>query len=215
MFVFRSLKATIRNIPRGSVKAVIEKTSRNITRGSLTNGIEETRRNIPWSSESPKHNIFPSKINDAHFIRFRKPGFNLFHTGQRLAARVRLVYQAIGRNAGKLNPIPVLVSSILFQHMLEYTLHFTSDVSPQRFLQISDNDDRFGKLRDTDQVCIVLRTMYYQVSTFAYLVVIMDVQLYNGKYQFYEVYPIGDVLHMVKWSTCNLLAKYRNDMPRC
>ncbi|VDO90963.1 unnamed protein product [Heligmosomoides polygyrus] len=197
-----------------------------------------------------------------------------------MAAKVRSVYQAIGRNAGKLNPKPALVSSILFQHMLEYTLHFTSgiqplphrptfggkgsplyqaigrnagklntkpalttalltmahaDGSPQRSLHISDNDDTFGKLRDTVQyetlreallrgvrllhegmhpkgfqivgklfssgtiqVCTVLRTMYYQVSTFAYLVVIMDVQFYNGKYQFYEEYPIGDVLHTVR-----------------
>ncbi|XGW08745.1 hypothetical protein V3C99_011228 [Haemonchus contortus] len=47
------------------------------------------------------------------------------------------------------------------------------------------------------QVCIVPRTMCYQVSMFAYLVVIMDTQFYNGKYHVYEDYPIGDVLHMV------------------
>ncbi|KAK5965871.1 U5 small nuclear ribonucleoprotein helicase [Trichostrongylus colubriformis] len=47
------------------------------------------------------------------------------------------------------------------------------------------------------QVCIVPRTMCYQVTMFAYLVVIMDTQFYNGKYHVYEDYPIGDVLHMV------------------
>ncbi|KAK6060349.1 Sec63 domain protein [Cooperia oncophora] len=47
------------------------------------------------------------------------------------------------------------------------------------------------------QVCIVPRTMCYQISMFAYLVVIMDTQFYNGKYHVYEDYPIGDVLHMV------------------
>ncbi|EPB68732.1 Sec63 domain protein [Ancylostoma ceylanicum] len=47
------------------------------------------------------------------------------------------------------------------------------------------------------QVCIVPRTMCYQISMSAYLVVIMDTQFYNGKYHVYEDYPIGDVLHMV------------------
>uniref|UniRef100_A0A0N4YVM1 Activating signal cointegrator 1 complex subunit 3 (inferred by orthology to a zebrafish protein) n=1 Tax=Nippostrongylus brasiliensis TaxID=27835 RepID=A0A0N4YVM1_NIPBR len=47
------------------------------------------------------------------------------------------------------------------------------------------------------QVCILPRTMCYQITMFAYLVVIMDTQFYNGKYHVYEDYPIGDVLHMV------------------
>ncbi|CAJ0607518.1 unnamed protein product [Cylicocyclus nassatus] len=47
------------------------------------------------------------------------------------------------------------------------------------------------------QVCIVPRTMCYQITMAAYLVVIMDTQFYNGKYHVYEDYPIGDVLHMV------------------
>ncbi|KAJ1371622.1 hypothetical protein KIN20_033608 [Parelaphostrongylus tenuis] len=47
------------------------------------------------------------------------------------------------------------------------------------------------------QVCIVPRTMCYQIGMTAYLVVIMDTQFYNGKYHVYEDYPIGDVLHIV------------------
>ncbi|VDN59866.1 unnamed protein product [Dracunculus medinensis] len=47
------------------------------------------------------------------------------------------------------------------------------------------------------QVCIVPRSMCYQISMFAYVVIIMDTQFYNGKYHVYEDYPIGDVLHMV------------------
>ncbi|VDK71756.1 unnamed protein product, partial [Onchocerca ochengi] len=47
------------------------------------------------------------------------------------------------------------------------------------------------------QVCIVPRTMCYQISMHAYVVIIMDTQFYNGKYHVYEDYPIGDVLHMV------------------
>lgn len=47
------------------------------------------------------------------------------------------------------------------------------------------------------QVCIVPRTMCYQISMSAYVVIIMDTQFYNGKYHVYEDYPIGDVLHMV------------------
>ncbi|VDM59111.1 unnamed protein product [Angiostrongylus costaricensis] len=47
------------------------------------------------------------------------------------------------------------------------------------------------------QVCIVPRTMCYQIDMSAYLVVIMDTQFYNGKYHVYEDYPIGDVLHIV------------------
>ncbi|VDK22215.1 unnamed protein product [Anisakis simplex] len=47
------------------------------------------------------------------------------------------------------------------------------------------------------QVCIVPRTMCYQISMSAYVVIIMDTQYYNGKYHVYEDYPIGDVLHMV------------------
>ncbi|CAI4227464.1 unnamed protein product [Auanema sp. JU1783] len=47
------------------------------------------------------------------------------------------------------------------------------------------------------QVCIVPRSMCYQINMAAYLVVIMDTQFYNGKYHVYEDYPIGDVLHMV------------------
>lgn len=47
------------------------------------------------------------------------------------------------------------------------------------------------------QVCIVPRTMCYQIIMSAYLVIIMDTQYYNGKYHVYEDYPIADVLHMV------------------
>ncbi|EJD74040.1 U5 small nuclear ribonucleoprotein helicase [Loa loa] len=47
------------------------------------------------------------------------------------------------------------------------------------------------------QVCILPRTMCYQVSVSAYVVIIMDTQFYNGKYHVYEDYPVGDVLHMV------------------
>lgn len=47
------------------------------------------------------------------------------------------------------------------------------------------------------KVCIVPRTMCYQISMSAYVVIIMDTQFYNGKYHVYEDYPIGDVLHMV------------------
>uniref|UniRef100_A0A914ZLT1 U5 small nuclear ribonucleoprotein 200 kDa helicase n=1 Tax=Parascaris univalens TaxID=6257 RepID=A0A914ZLT1_PARUN len=47
------------------------------------------------------------------------------------------------------------------------------------------------------QVCIVPRTMCYQISMSAYVVIIMDTQFYNGKYHVYEDYPIGDILHMV------------------
>ena len=46
-------------------------------------------------------------------------------------------------------------------------------------------------------MCIVPRTMCYQVIMQAYLVVIMDTQFYNGKYHVYEDYPVADVLHMV------------------
>lgn len=44
---------------------------------------------------------------------------------------------------------------------------------------------------------VVTRTMCFQLTISAYLVVIMDTQFYNGKYHVYEDYPIGDVLHMV------------------
>ncbi|PAV56692.1 hypothetical protein WR25_04976 isoform F [Diploscapter pachys] len=47
------------------------------------------------------------------------------------------------------------------------------------------------------QICIVPRSMCFQIKMFAYLVVIMDTQFYNGKFHVYEDYPIGDVLHMV------------------
>lgn len=49
----------------------------------------------------------------------------------------------------------------------------------------------------TVQVCIAPRSMCYQISISAYVVIIMDTQYYNGKYHVYEDYPIGDVLHMV------------------
>ncbi|CAJ0915055.1 unnamed protein product, partial [Mesorhabditis belari] len=47
------------------------------------------------------------------------------------------------------------------------------------------------------QVCIVPRTMCYQINMQAYVVIIMDTQFYNGRYHVYEDYPIADVLHMV------------------
>lgn len=47
------------------------------------------------------------------------------------------------------------------------------------------------------QVCVVPRTMCYQVDMHSYLVIIMDTQYYNGKYHVYEDYPVADVLHMV------------------
>jgi pre-mRNA-splicing helicase BRR2 len=39
--------------------------------------------------------------------------------------------------------------------------------------------------------------MCYQIQMRAYLVIMMDTQLYNGKHHTYEDYPIGDVLQMV------------------
>lgn len=39
--------------------------------------------------------------------------------------------------------------------------------------------------------------MCYQVNIHAYLVIIMDTQVYNGKYHVYDDYAISDVLHMV------------------
>lgn len=41
------------------------------------------------------------------------------------------------------------------------------------------------------------RSMCYQISISAYVVIIMDTQYYNGKDHVYDDYPIGDVLHMV------------------
>uniref|UniRef100_A0A914ZDG7 U5 small nuclear ribonucleoprotein 200 kDa helicase n=1 Tax=Panagrolaimus superbus TaxID=310955 RepID=A0A914ZDG7_9BILA len=47
------------------------------------------------------------------------------------------------------------------------------------------------------QVLIVPRTMCYQVRATAYVVIIMDTQVYNGQHHVYEDYPVADVLHMV------------------
>jgi pre-mRNA-splicing helicase BRR2 len=46
------------------------------------------------------------------------------------------------------------------------------------------------------QVLIVPRTMCYQITVHAYLVVIMDTQYYNGHLHVNEDYPIVDILHM-------------------
>lgn len=47
------------------------------------------------------------------------------------------------------------------------------------------------------QVAVVTRDLCWAVNIFAYLVVIMDTQFYNGKIHAYEDYPITDVLQMV------------------
>ncbi|KRT82021.1 helicase, partial [Oryctes borbonicus] len=47
------------------------------------------------------------------------------------------------------------------------------------------------------QIAVVTRDLCWAVNIFAYLVVIMDTQFYNGKIHAYEDYPITDVLQMV------------------
>uniref|UniRef100_A0A7E4UNZ2 U5 small nuclear ribonucleoprotein 200 kDa helicase n=1 Tax=Panagrellus redivivus TaxID=6233 RepID=A0A7E4UNZ2_PANRE len=47
------------------------------------------------------------------------------------------------------------------------------------------------------QVLIVPRTLCYQVKAVAYVVIIMDTQVYNGQHHVYEDYPVSDVLHMM------------------
>ena len=44
---------------------------------------------------------------------------------------------------------------------------------------------------------IAPRTMCYQLNVTAYVVIIMDTQVYNGQHHVYEDYPLADVLHMV------------------
>ncbi|VDP05372.1 unnamed protein product [Soboliphyme baturini] len=47
------------------------------------------------------------------------------------------------------------------------------------------------------QVIVCSRTLCYRLDVQAYLVVVMDTQVYNGKIHAYEDYPIYDVLQMV------------------
>nr|XP_022917935.1 putative U5 small nuclear ribonucleoprotein 200 kDa helicase isoform X2 [Onthophagus taurus] len=47
------------------------------------------------------------------------------------------------------------------------------------------------------QIAVVTRDLCWAVNIFAYLVIIMDTQFYNGKIHAYEDYPITDVLQMV------------------
>ena len=47
------------------------------------------------------------------------------------------------------------------------------------------------------QVCIVSRSMLWSLNLFAYLVIIMDTQYYNGQNHTYDDYPISDVLQMI------------------
>ncbi|CAG9768745.1 unnamed protein product [Ceutorhynchus assimilis] len=47
------------------------------------------------------------------------------------------------------------------------------------------------------QVAVVTRDLCWAVNIFAYLVIIMDSQFFNGKIHAYEDYPITDVLQMV------------------
>ncbi|VDP17948.1 unnamed protein product [Heligmosomoides polygyrus] len=166
----------------------IEAARRNIPWRPLTNGIEAARRNIPW--------------------------------------RVRPMKQAIGRYAGKLNPKPALTSVFLttahadgspqrFLHICDNgdtfgklpdtvqneTLRETllrgvgllhEGMHPKGFQIV-------GKLQQRDYTGVHCAAYYVLPSeNVAYLVVIMDVQFYDGKYQSYEDYPIGDVLHMVR-----------------
>ncbi|XP_044756152.1 putative U5 small nuclear ribonucleoprotein 200 kDa helicase [Coccinella septempunctata] len=47
------------------------------------------------------------------------------------------------------------------------------------------------------QVAVITRDLCWTVNIFAHLVIIMDVQYYNGKTHTYEDYPVTDVLQMV------------------
>lgn len=47
------------------------------------------------------------------------------------------------------------------------------------------------------QVAVITRDLCWTVNIFAHLVIIMDLQFYNGKTHTYEDYPIYDVLQMV------------------
>ncbi|KAK9891555.1 hypothetical protein WA026_015516 [Henosepilachna vigintioctopunctata] len=47
------------------------------------------------------------------------------------------------------------------------------------------------------QVAVITRDLCWTVNIFAHLVIIMDIQYYNGKSHTYEDYPITDVLQMV------------------
>lgn len=47
------------------------------------------------------------------------------------------------------------------------------------------------------QVAVITRDLCWTVNIFAHLVIIMDVQYYDGKTHTYEDYPITDVLQMV------------------
>ena len=47
------------------------------------------------------------------------------------------------------------------------------------------------------QVCIVSRSMLWSLNLFAYLVIIMDTQYYNGQDHTYDDYPISDILQMI------------------
>ncbi|KAL3278293.1 hypothetical protein HHI36_013626 [Cryptolaemus montrouzieri] len=47
------------------------------------------------------------------------------------------------------------------------------------------------------QIAVITRDLCWAVNIFAHLVVIMDIQFYNGRSHSYEDYPITDVLQMV------------------
>ncbi|XP_060524349.1 U5 small nuclear ribonucleoprotein 200 kDa helicase [Cylas formicarius] len=47
------------------------------------------------------------------------------------------------------------------------------------------------------QIAVVTRDLCWAVNIFAYLVIIMDTQFFNGKIHAYEEYPVTDVLQMV------------------